>query len=288
MNMNHIKKTLTLYYPTQNFLSFSVTGGRCERNCAHCGGHYLKGMIPVSSGKELYERCREFYLKKGKGVLISGGCGKDGSIDFSQFLDAIEAISYFSDFYLNIHTGFLGKEDAETLTRLGVDSISMDVVGSEETLKKVYGLNKNLKDYKVVFDVFKKRGVKVSPHICVGLHFGEIKGEYTAIDLLSEYQEVVKKLIFIVLLPTKGTKMENISPPSSKEVIEVFKYARKKLKNPLILGCMRPRNSNLELSLIELRIDGIVNPLAETKRELLRRADSLGLTVLEKDGCCSF
>ena len=73
---------LTFYHPNANFGSISITGTACARNCAHCGGHYLKGMTAVSSPEDLYRMCLELRDRGGLGALVSGGCDLEGRIDF--------------------------------------------------------------------------------------------------------------------------------------------------------------------------------------------------------------
>jgi len=281
-------RKLTFYYPSSNFTSFSVTGTSCARNCAHCEGHYLEGMIPVSSGEELLARCGEFHQRGGKGALVSGGCDTEGKIDFSPFMEALGTIAGFDGFKLNIHTGFLDRESALRLARIPFGSISMDVVGSEETLGRVYGLERPVASYHEVFRVFAEQGTVVSPHICIGLDFGKLRGEYHAVDLIAEHVDIVTKLIFIILIPTPGTGMENVSPPSAGEVLDVVRYARERIDRELIIGCMRPRDPALELGLIEVGVDGVVNPLGSTKRVMRERAAEGACELVEEDGCCSF
>ena len=49
----------------------SVTGTECALKCAHCGGKYLKHMLPV-------ERWRELNPSEISSCLISGGCDTRG------------------------------------------------------------------------------------------------------------------------------------------------------------------------------------------------------------------
>ena len=279
---------LTFYYPSSNFTSFSVTGSSCVRNCAHCGGHYLKGMTPVSSGDELFEKCHQFYKNGGKGALVSGGCDASGNIDFAPFMKALRSITEFEGFRLNIHTGFLDRDGARELATIPFDSLSMDVVGSEETLRRVYGLERSLDSYNEVFSVFKEHRTVVSPHICIGLDFGKIEGEHRAIELVARHVAIVNKLIFIILIPTPGTEMEDIMPPSPGEIVDLVSYARTKLDNEIILGCMRPRDLELELALVRAGVDGVVNPMASTKKAMVKLAEEGALELVEEEGCCSF
>jgi len=245
-------------------------------------------MTAISSGGELFEKCHQFYKKGGKGALVSGGCDARGSIDFAPFMKALKSIAEFDGFRLNVHTGFLDRDGARELAMIPVDSLSMDVVGSEETLKRVYGLERSLDSYDEVFTAFKEHKAVVSPHICIGLDFGKIKGEHRAIDLVARHGDIVNKLIFIILIPTPGTEMEDVMPPSPGEILDIVSYARTKIDNEIILGCMRPRDPELELALARAGVDGVVNPMASTKKAMMKLAGDGVLELVEEDGCCSF
>jgi hypothetical protein len=123
------------------------------------------------------------------------------------------------------------------------------------------------------------------PHICIGLHAGEIKGEREALELASEISP--KALVLLVLVPTIGTKFEHINGPSSMEVGELIAETRLKFPNTtLALGCMRPRNvKRVELELQALRsgVDRIEIPHKQT----LKAAREFGLQVGRLDACCA-
>ena len=281
-------RTITLYHPAKHFASFSITGQACARNCAHCGGHYLKGMEPVASPEELLEKCLAFHREGGVGALVSGGCNADGKIEFGPYLRVLDQLARLPDFRLNVHTGFLDRARAEELARIPFDAVSMDMVGSQRTLEQVYGLPHSPQIYHEVLEAFASAGRMVSPHICVGLHFGKLLGEKAAIDILASHKETVHKLIFIVLIPTKGTGMATVSSPSTDEMVEIVSYARERLDCPLVLGCMRPRDPALELAVVEAGVDGLVNPTSSGRKATIAWAREQGWTLLNEDGCCCF
>ena len=75
----------------------------------------------------------------GTGVLLSGGCNPVGRVDFSGFHDTIRDIKYETGLILNIHTGLVDTAESAALVDAGVDVISFDMVGSTETIHRVYG-----------------------------------------------------------------------------------------------------------------------------------------------------
>jgi hypothetical protein len=52
-------------------------------------------------------------------------------------------------------------------------------------------------------------------------------------------------MTFIALNPTKGTEMQDVSPPSALTIAKVIAVARLAMpKVPISLGCMRPSGAN--------------------------------------------
>jgi len=129
------------------FQSISITGKTCSLNCSHCGGKLLGAMIPAPSPKALVETCRELKSRGAVGCLISGGCLPDGSVPLERFVDAIAEVKKLG---LNVvvHTGLVDFYVASKLKQAGVDAVSIDVIGSEETAKEVYNIHASLEDYR--------------------------------------------------------------------------------------------------------------------------------------------
>lgn len=92
---------------------------------------------------------------------------------------------------------------------------------------------------------------RVNIHLTIGLKGGAIVGEYAAIDSLIAFQPA--SVIFLVLMPTKGTAYEGVPVVRIDEVESVFAYARLKLPTTdLILGCMHPRVAHYGEQLAQL------------------------------------
>ncbi|MEM1658973.1 MAG: radical SAM protein [Candidatus Jordarchaeales archaeon] len=278
-------RVLKVYAPSKRFPPISVTGGRCELNCAHCGGHYLSHMIPAETPERLYEVCVGLYEKGAVGCLISGGSTSGGYVPLGPFIGAIRRVKAETGLILNVHTGLVDDVLARQLAEAGVDVVSLDVVGDTETVRAVYGLDRRAEDYFEALHRHVKAGLKhVVPHICVGLHYGELRGELKALEAVKSVKP--KKLVFIVLTPTKGTRMEGVAPPSPLDVVKVMAVARLVMKDTkIILGCMRPAGRVREkLDVLALDVvDGIVLPVREAVREAERR----GFAVEKLESCCA-
>lgn len=278
-------REIRFYYPKPRFPSVSVTGASCALRCKHCGGHYLAGMQGVDTPSKLKEFCVKHEANGGVGVLVSGGSDSQGRVPLGRFYGALGWIKENTGLIINIHTGLMDSEQAEELASTGVDIVSADVVGSDETIRRVYGLDARVEDYAKTLWAFKEAQVcNVVPHICVGLDFGEIRGEARAIELASKIEPEI--IVILGLIPTKDTAMESVDPPSREDLAKVVAAAR--LMSPesgVALGCMRPRvDKDLsEMLAIRAGVDRLVLPTRATVEAVAAE----GFEVMHLDGCCS-
>ena len=283
-------KIFKIFKPGYKFPSISISGTNCELSCAHCGGHYLKHMQTADSPAQLLEMCINLSKRKANGVLISGGCNQSGYVMLDKYFETLKEIKQKTDLILNVHTGLVTKQQAKRIARSQIDVVSCDLVGDSGTIKKVFGLPYSTLEYQDSMKVLMDAGIKkVVPHICLGLDFGEIIGEFNAIDIVSKFK--APEMIFIVLIPTIGTRMAEIKPTKIYRIIETIQYAKSTLNDTqLYLGCMRPRsyrfrkyNNELELAAIKAGIDGIVLPSKSTREWLTKN----NFEYRVHDTCCS-
>ncbi len=267
-------KPFYLARPTET-TSISVTGTGCALQCAHCGGHYLYHMTPLSSIHTEAELTTS-------SCLISGGCNTLGQVEVGPYLDHLATIKGTHRY--NFHVGLLGEEAIKDFAPLA-DVVSFDFLGADSTIKNTLKLDRTVADYIACYKNLRKYCARVAPHICVGLEGGKIVGEYQALKLLQELG--LEQLIIIVLIPTKGTEYENCTPPALAEVVEFLATARELLPDiQLTLGCMRPGGAyrrQLDVAAVELGIDGIVNPHPLA----VQRVTEMGREIIEKKECCA-
>jgi hypothetical protein len=232
--------TVHCYYPGRLFPSISITGKECAMKCEHCSHHYLEGMIPAETPAKLIEVCMKLNKEGALGCLISGGFTADASLPFQKFIPALQEIKRKTKLTINIHTGFISEDVAKKLAVVGVDAVSVDLVGDDETIQKVYGLNKTFADYVGMLKLMKASGLKnIDPHICIGLKYGVLKGEGNALKVIRDND--ISNLTFIALNPTKGTPMQDVKAPSPRMIAKVIAVARLMMpKASISLGCMRP------------------------------------------------
>ncbi len=280
-----MSRTVRFYYPLPRFPSVSVTGPHCELMCAHCKAHYLGHMPDVSTPEKLKSFCVEHEKGGGVGLLVSGGSTKEGRVPLGRFLPTLTWVKENTDLILNLHTGMLDVREAEEVASTGADVVSVDVVGSDETLRDVYGLKASVEEYGSTLTNLVDAGApSVAPHICVGLHFGELKGERMALERsLSIGPEVV---VFLGLIPTADTPMSSVTPPGVDEIIGLIDEAKRlSPRTEASLGCMRSRGYKTEL---EWRaIEAGADRLALVSRSTESRALEMGYKVKSFDGCCA-
>jgi uncharacterized radical SAM superfamily protein len=290
----------------------TLTGGECALNCAHCGGHYLKGMVPADAVPDAtaVQADASFCASPGglpgaspgalpgasfdatpgarewmevKSCLVSGGC--DGTGRVPVLAHKARLLELRARYRLNMHVGLVSPDEARELGELA-DAVSFDLVGDDATIHEVYGLDRNVGDYLAAFDALRAQVSKVVRHVCIGLRGGRLSGERQALDFLVERQ--VEAVAFIVFMPTPGTRFAAVEPPSLTEVAGFLAEARLLLpRAELHLGCMRPKGHYrawLDLLAVRAGVNRIVQP-TPWAREL---ALSLGLTLVPADECCVF
>ncbi|MEM2122771.1 MAG: radical SAM protein [Candidatus Bathyarchaeia archaeon] len=298
---NRIKvfgEQLHLYYPSfspypppiqgykpRGFPSFSITGDACALRCEHCYGKLLGYMTPTLTPERLREHCFKLHRQGGAGCLISGGCSKDGSVPLDNFIGVIREVKHETGLKIVVHTGLASPETLRRLADTGVDVVSFDLIGSDLIIREIYHLSSTVKEYERMMRLMSSIGLSFVPHINIGLYYGAILGEHTALDLALNHDP--SALVFIVFTPFKDTPMEKVNPPKIMNVAEFIAYARVKAPHtPIALGCIRP------LKTYRRRFDSLavragINGLAYPSVEVYRLLPKIRLKPVIHDTCCS-
>jgi uncharacterized radical SAM superfamily protein len=235
--------------------------------------------------KQLLEVCSEVKRKGGIGCLISGGCLPDGSVPLGKFVDAIAEVKQKLGLTVVVHTGVVDLNMAKRLKEADVDAALIDIIGSDETIKEIYQLNVGVSDYKKSLDALQRSGIAFVPHVLVGLHYGQLKGEFQALKMIAKHSP--SAVIIIALMPIRGTVMQKVTPPSPKDITRVLVAARLSLpKTPLVLGCMRPKGKH-RVETDKLAVQAGVNAIAFPDTKAIQAAESFGLETVFSSLCCS-
>ena len=278
------------------FPSVSISGRACALNCRHCNGVYLRFMEGYTEPEEFLRAAMARMEKGAKGFLISGGCDKRGRmLNLPKFLPVIKELHDIGAI-IKLHTGFVDEKLASRIAD-SVDIASMEAVGDNDTIMEIFHLNCGVQEYKRTFRNLKKSGVKyIAPHIAAGLHYGQLRGEFRALEYLRDIGP--STISIIVFSPTRGTEMENTPPPSPETVKAVVERARELFPDThIILGALRPRGAStgvnhkervaIELAALEGGITGIEMPSptflreAEKRGRRIRHIEAYGVLPVE-------
>ncbi|HSJ53057.1 MAG TPA: radical SAM protein [Anaerolineae bacterium] len=224
MRQDHFPDEITWSLPLDTAV-LSLTGPHCALDCAHCGGHYLKGMRPIWDAEPDGSRS----------CLVSGGCDPSGRVPVLAHLDRVRA--WREGRRMNWHVGLVSQVEMEAIASL-VDVVSFDFVGDEATIREVYGLEHGIEAYVETYRLL-RTFARTLPHVTIGLRGGELGHERRAFELLRELG--ADGLVLLVFIPTPGTRYAHRQPPAVPAVAELLAEARLSFPDvPLYLGCMRP------------------------------------------------
>lgn len=274
-----LARLITFVNPKRT-LSVSVTGSACQLDCAHCGGRYLSHMVPLSDLVAEPGRCDAEITS----YLISGGCSDQGVVPVVQSLKSVRKIGPDSGRRINMHVGLISDEsDAQAIGAVA-DVVSFDFVGDNRAIRNVYGLERSVDDYVRSYELLASQ-CRVVPHVCIGLDGGQPSGELSALRMIRDLG--ASEVVFIVFIPTPGTRFADRQPPELSYVRTVVETARSLFSDGTVqLGCMRPRGqyrSELDRMCLDLGVDSIVLP----HRDTVERAHEMGLEVVWAEECCA-
>jgi lipoyl synthase len=255
-------------------------------------------MTPADTPDLLFTRAMEAQKNGAGGLLLSGGCDPHGRmLNLGKLLPTIKRIKRETDLIIKLHTGLVDRTLAEGIVEAEVDVASMEFVGDDDSIKEVFGLDLGLDAYIDTFQNLRDAGMKnISPHVCVGIHRGELRGEFNALNLIKEHVNP-DSLVIIVFRPTNGTPMGSLPSPTGQSVGRVVAHARKLFpEKKILLGSLRPRTADkgrsdedddtrlgIELAALDHGIDAIEIPspgLVKIMRErghLLKRIEAFGV-----------
>ncbi len=265
MPENKANKKINFFITSNLFPSLSVTGTSCALMCNHCKGKLLEALIPATTCDELEKKAIALYRKGAKGILLTGGCDMRGHVPVSRLIPAIKKLKQKTELILIAHTGFISREEAAMLSNSGLDGIGFDVIGDMGTAKEVYGLDVSEKEYIESLRAIEDSGIMVFPHVCVGLHFGELKGEFHALELIKTITP--SRIIITGLMPVSGTPMAYVKPrPFDFEKV-ITKAVDMFLDVPVVLGCAHSSGKDrgyIERIALLSGVSGIASPTMQT------------------------
>ena len=281
-------KIFRAYHVWPKFPSVSMSGNSCALSCKHCNHTYLNDMQNLTEPDELLNSCRRFADEGAVGFLLSGGCDKNGAmLNLRKLLPIVKQIKKETDLVVKLHTGLVDKELAEDIVAAGVDIASVEVVGSNETIQEIFDFNATVDSYADTLQNLEAAGMPyIVPHVCIGLHYGELKGEFHALEVIKNFCDP-SLLVLIIFRPTKGTILEQCKIPSADDVSTVVEKAKELFPDKDVsLGCIRPRarfREEIELAALKAGVTRMEIPSKNT----LRCANEMGYTIKKIHACCA-
>ncbi len=291
LSWQHHGREVTFYLPGMfrldglkgRYPAISITGSECAFSCEHCQGLILNSMHQVWTPEILLQKCHNLKKNGSQGVLISGGCNDQGYLPWKKFADTLRRIKSETGLFVSVHVGFPNQEQAALLKDCAVDQALIDVIGDNDTLHRVYHAPFGTERIRDSLLALYKAGLPIVPHIVCGLHYGQIRGEYQALQMVFEFTP--EQLSIVSLMNLAQTPMHSVQPPPAESVAEIIASARMLLpKARLSLGCARPRGDH---RLEELALEAGVNRLALPSPEAQEKASALGLNIRYQQTCCS-
>jgi hypothetical protein len=188
-------------------------------------------------------------------------------------------------FKVIVHTGLIRRKVAEELKEAGVDQILIDVIGNDDTIREVYHLTKTVADYEETLWMLKEMGHRLAPHIIIGHHFGELRGEWRALEMVTRVG--VETIVLVVFKTLNASDKNHFKVPKPEETSKICAVAR--ILNPSIpirMGCIRPAHSSksaTERGSINSGVNTIAYPLQGT----IDYAKEIGLDTKFVEICCS-
>jgi uncharacterized radical SAM superfamily protein len=269
-----------------SFPAFSITAGECGLNCDHCQKKILEPMIPATNPAMLDEKVRHLVeTQQLSGFLLSGGSNRKNEIAYSRYMPVVERLKTdFPHLKIAVHSALLDERRAREMESAGVDTVMMDVIGAQETIEQVYKLKRPVEDFEATLAALCATSMDVTPHIVIGLHYGQILGEANALDMVARHD--VNALVLVVIMPFYA-KPGTFITPETTDVGRIFLEARERIpEQQVLLGCARPPGMHKRVTdayAIMAGLDGIAFPADGA----VSVAHTIGRKFEQAHSCCS-
>jgi uncharacterized radical SAM superfamily protein len=268
------------------FPAFSVTAGGCALMCDHCQAKILEPMLPATSPEMLERKIRELIASQDLGgFLLSGGSNRRNEIRYERYYPVIERLKRdHPHLKIAIHSALLDAPRARSMEAAGVDTAMMDVIGSDETIREVYHLERPVEDFEATLAALCATSMQVVPHIVIGLHYGRIVGESRALDIVARHR--VHSLVLVVVMPFYA-RQGTFATPRTEDVGRIFLDARRRVADgDVLLGCARPPGMHRRVTdayAVAAGLDGIAFP----SDGAVAVANAIGRPAVQEHACCS-
>ncbi len=266
--------------------AISITGGDCKLQCDHCKAKILEPMIATRTPEELWRTVNEQINGGAQGMLLTGGSNHRNEVEYDDYYPTIRRIKdTFPDFKIAMHTALVDMDIARRMEDSGIDAAMMDVIGSQDTITQVYHLRRSVDDFEKTLEYLVSTRLKVVPHIVIGLHYGNLLGEWNALEIIKRHQP--QAVVLVVVMPFYAPENRPFITPDSSEVGRFFMDARTALPDlPLLLGCARPPGRT-KVEIDSYAVMAGLNGVAHPSDGMVELAVRLERDVRVTPACCS-
>ena len=266
--------------------AISITGGDCKLACDHCKAKILEPMLAARTAQDLWRVVNEQIEQGARGMLLSGGSNHRNEVEYGPFYATMRRIKdTFPEFKIALHTALVDFDSARRMQDAGIDAAMMDVIGAQDTITQVYHLKRRVDDFERALEYLIATQMHVVPHIVIGLHYGRLLGEWSALEMIARHRP--SALVLVVVMPFYATAQRPFMTPDAHAVGGFFLDARAALPDlPLLLGCARPPGrvkAQIDAYAVMAGLNGIAHP-ADGTVELATR---LQRKVRVTPSCCS-
>ena len=225
-----------------------------------------------------------------KGILISGGFDSLGRLPLDErILPELKEVKnkYGREIKVFMHLGFTDRQTAESLCECGIDGVLVNIFSDKHAIEEIYNLKGCGPDmfYRNA-RLLKEFGLRVSPHLIIGLGAAGLSGEYHSVKEIAEAG--ADSCVFVIAKNTSGKDKPMLPEVKSLDVVKLFEYAKSIMPDiPVVLGCARPHGQEfekMEIELLKLGIDVIAFPSERT----LDYAKDNNYSFHFEEQCCAF
>jgi uncharacterized radical SAM superfamily protein len=232
----------------------------------------------------LFELCAGLADNGARGVLISGGSDREGRVPLLRHIPDLIRVRRELGLAIRVHPGLPDEETCAGLGQVRIDGAMIDVIGHEDTMREVYHLDSTPDEYESALALLERYDVPTVPHIILGLHYGQMLGEWQALEMIARHPP--KLLVLVILMPLSGTPMAVSKPPTMEEIAAFFETTRKALPfTPVMLGCARPMGL-MKRDIDRLAIDAGLNGIAFPAEGIVEYARQRDLEPEFINACC--
>lgn len=268
-----------------HFAAISLTGADCALQCNHCKAKVLETMYPARRPHELWALAQRLNETGTRGALITGGSARNGTVPFIPHLQVMRRIRIDLGWRIVVHSGVADDRLIDGFADAGVDGVLVDVPPSAAAVREVLNLPLEPQHFLTMIDKLVARGVRVTPHVVLGMHNGRIDGEAEVLDRLCG--SGIAALILVVLMPLAGTPLAAVQPPRPEALVPLFVRARRHFADiPVVLGCARPGGTHKAMT-DRLAVLSGFNGIAYPANGIIGLASDLGLVPERHEVCCS-